>query len=839
MTVAEYEREFVRLSKYAREYVSTEEIMCKRFVNGPNEDIKLLIGILKIKEFVVLVERAYKAEGYSKEKRKVDFQSRDFRTRSSSKSHQSAMKKFRDSFNRPNTSAGRSNIDHEKQPAGSRAQATSVASVGSRATKDSAVRSEVRAPARAYAIRAREDASSPDIITVSSKTLPIESTKFVIRVSNPLGKCVLVNKVCKNCPLMIRDCYFPADLMLLPFDEFDIILGDLNGLPVVISSILAQKYVRKGCEAYFAYVLDTKVAEKKIESVPVVCEYSNVFPEELSGLPPIREIEFGIELVPRTMPILIALYRMALIELKELKSQLQDLIDRGFARLSFSPWGAPVLFVKKKDGTMRMCIYYRQLNKVTIKNKYPLPKIDDLFDQLTGATVFSKIDLRLDYYQLREVGFLGHVVSSLGIRVDSNKIYAIMDWKPPKNVSEVCSFLGLTGYYRRFVKGFSIIVTPLTRLLQNDVKFEWSEKCQKSFEQLKTLLTEALVLVQPETGKEFVICSDASINGLGCVLIQEGKVIAYASRQLKQHEKNYPMHDLGLAAIVFALKIWRHYFFGEKCHVYSNHKSLKYLMTQKDLNLRQRRWLDLLKDYELVTDYHPGKANVMADTLSQKSLFALRAMNIQLTLSDDCSIIAELKARLLFLQQICEVQKVDNEMLARRAQCDSNPDSEFQQVKAEYQVPSGLLQPIMISEWKWDRVTMDFVTGLPLSPTKNDAIWVVVDRFTKAAHFIPVRMDFSLDKLTELYISEIVKLHGSDGQSKRVIQTLEDMLRCCILEFESTWEKYLSLIEFAYKNNFQSSIKMAPCEALYGRKCQTPLYWTELSENKIHGVDVI
>ena len=135
------------------------------------------------------------------------------------------------------------------------------------------------------------------------------------------------------------------------------------------------------------------------------------------------------------------------------------------------------------------------------------------------------------------------------------------------------------------------------------------------------------MLTQPESGVPFVVYSDASLSGLGCVLMQSGKVVAYASRQLKPHEKNYPTHDLELAAIVFALKIWRHYLYGEKCYVYTDHKSLKYLMTQKDLNLRQRRWLELIKDYDLIIDYHPGKANVVADALSRKSLFALRAMN--------------------------------------------------------------------------------------------------------------------------------------------------------------------------------------------------------------------
>ncbi|KAA3478082.1 reverse transcriptase [Gossypium australe] len=978
MIVSEYERKFVRLSRYARECVSSEAAMCRRFEDGLNEDVKLLVGILEINEFVVLVERACKAEELGKEKcGSQDHFIRDCPETVEKGTVQSARLSCTTARGRPSrVGEGRSGTQ--------------------RGTTDVAIRSEARVPARAYAIRAREEASSPDVITgnftlfdtsvtalidpgstysyvcetlVSSKTLPVESTEFVIRVPNPLGRCVLVDKVCKDCPLMIRDMCFPADLMLLPFDEFDIILGmdwltvhdvvvncrrkaidfrcqsneilriesaDLNGLPVVISSLMARRYLRKGCEAYLAYVIDNKVSEKKIESIPVVCEYTDVFPEELPGLPPIREVEFGIELVPGTTHISIASYRMVPTELKKLKAQLQELTDRGFARPSFFPWGAPVLFVKKKDGTLRMCIDYRQLNKVTIKNKYPLPRIDDLFDQLKGASVFSKIDLRSGFYQLRvresdipktafrtryghyeflvmsfgltnartvfmdlmnrvfrpyldckcefwldEVSFLGHVISASGIRVDPSKVSAILDWKPPQNISKIRSFLGLVGYYRRFVKGFSMIAAPMTKLLQKDVKFEWSERCQKSFDQLKTLLTEAPVLVKPDSGKEFIIFSDASLNGLGCVLMQEGKVVAYASRQLKLHERNYLTHDLELAAIVFTLKIWRHYLF------------------------------ELLKDYELVIDYHLGKANVVADALSRNSLRTLRAMNVNMAITNDSVIIAELKARPLFVQWIWEAQEIDDDLKEKKGHCGSNSDSDFQidaegclrfknricvpknlelirticdeahsicqQVKAEHQVPLGLLQPIMIPEWKWDRVTMDFILGFPLTPNKKDSIWIIVDRLTKSAHFIPVRTDFSLDKLVELYVSQIVRLHGvptsivsdrdlrftsrfwkklqdalgtklhfstafhpqSDGQFECVIQILEDMLRCCILEFEGTWERYLPLIGFAYNYSFQLSIKMVPYEALYGRKCRTSLYWTELSEGKIHGVDLI
>ncbi|KAA3479801.1 DNA/RNA polymerases superfamily protein [Gossypium australe] len=249
---------------------------------------------------------------------------------------------------------------------------------------------------------------------VSSINMPIESTEFVIRVSNPLGKCVLVDKVCKDCPLRIRGHYSPANLMLLSFDEFDVILGmdwltthdvivncgrknielkcengdilrvesdEHDKLPIVISHMSTRKYVRKGYEAYLVFVMNAKETELRIESVPIVCEYP--------------------DLAPGTTPISIAPYRMAPTKLKELKAQLQELTNKGFARPSYSPWGAPVLFVKKKDGSMRLYIDYRQLNRVTIKNKYPLPRIYDLFDQLKGAAVSSKIDLRSGYYQLR------------------------------------------------------------------------------------------------------------------------------------------------------------------------------------------------------------------------------------------------------------------------------------------------------------------------------------------------------------------------------------------------------------------------------------------------------
>ncbi|KAL0386526.1 UNVERIFIED_CONTAM: Retrovirus-related Pol polyprotein from transposon [Sesamum latifolium] len=501
-----------------------------------------------------------------------------------------------------------------------------------------------------------------------------------------------------------------------------VIVGERKVIPnYLISAVTAFNLIKEGCQAYLASVHDTTKVSPGVLEVSVVREFSDVFSEELPGLPPHREVDFEIETIPGAAPISIAPYRMAPSELKELKKQLEELLDKGFIRPSISPWGAPVLFVKKKDGGMRLCIDYRQLNRITIKNKYPLPRIDDLLDQLKGATVFSKIDLRSGYWQLRieegsisktafrtryghyefivmpfgltnapaafmslmnktlqpfldqfvivfiddiliysrspkeheqhlrtvlqilrekqlyakfskcefwmeEIAFLGHVILKEGVQPDPAKVRAILEWEPPKNVSEVRSFLGLAGYYRRFIKDFSVVAKPLTNLLKKNTPFNWNDRCAQSFEELKRRLTSAPILALPSGDGGYVVYTDASRQGLGCVLMQHGKVIAYASRQLRPHEINYPTHDLELAAIVHALKIWRHYLYGETFHIFTDHKSLKYIPTQKELNLRQRRWIELLKDYDCTIDYHPGKANIVADALSRKTVDQLAGM---------------------------------------------------------------------------------------------------------------------------------------------------------------------------------------------------------------------
>ncbi|GJQ89464.1 putative reverse transcriptase domain-containing protein [Tanacetum coccineum] len=420
--------------------------------------------------------------------------------------------------------------------------------------------------------------------------------------------------------------------------------------------------------------------------------------------------------------------------------------------------------------------------------------------------------------------------------------------------------------------------------------------------------------------------------------MQQGKVIAYASRQLKIHENNYTTHDLEeLGAVVFALKIWRHYLYGTKSVIYTDHKSLQYIFDQKELNMRQRRWIELLSDYECEIKYHPGKANVVADALSRKERLKprrVRAMSItihsglktkileaQSEASKDLKAPAEWLRGLerhfeqradgeiyffdrIWIPSIGDVRKlIMDEAHTSRYSVHPGADKMYydlrdlywwpgmkrdiaeyvsrcltcSKIKAEHQKPSGLLQQPEIPEWKWEKLAMDFITKLPKSSSGYDTIWVIVDRLTKSAHFLPIREDYKTEKLAKIYVNEIVARHGvpvsiisdrdgrftshlwqalqealgtrldmstayhpqTDGQSERTIQTLEDMLRACVMDFGGSWDTHLPLIEFSYNNSYHTSIKCAPFEALYGRKCRSPVIWTEVGESQLIGPEIV
>ncbi|XP_071906060.1 uncharacterized protein [Coffea arabica] len=808
MSVAEYEVQFTKLSRFAPELIATEQRRVRRFVQGLNVELQESLAAVRIDTFAEAVERAQRVEV----------------ARAQVKSFQS-KKRFAPSSSREPTfgnappakvGRGTSGVNSSGAPRGAQARGNGARNAGGRnigarggpigrgqprnrpqggraivpqvtcayckkpghsmdscwkkqgrclrcgssehqisgcpkvqegtpqkARPNTSGGSRPTVPARVYAI---DDQPVPDSSEVVEGTLPIfhrlakvlidpgATHSFVnpsfmsgidvqpvrlpydLEVRTPMGnKKVTTSLTYRNCEFWVGERKMLVDLISLDIKGYDVIIGmdflghhhakldcrakvvefcipgeatlrlDVKGRlasSAMVSGIRARKMLSKGAQGFIAFLINTPSDQVRLEDVLVVREFSDVFPEELTTLPPEREVEFKIDLVPGTAPISKTPYRMAPAELKELKIQLQDLLEKGFVKESDSPWGAPLLFVKKKDGSLRLCIDYRGLNEVTIKNKYPLPLIDSLFDQLQGSVVFSKLDLRQGYYQLKikkedipktafstryghfefavmpfgltnapaafmdlmqrifkkyldqfvvvfiddiliysktqeehvkhleivlqilrehklyakfskcefwleEISFLGHKVSKDGIAVDPAKVEAVMNWKRPETPTEIRSFLGLAGYYRRFIKDFSKIAGPMTELTKKGNKFIWTPKCESSFQELKRRLTSAPVLVLPD---------------------------------------------------------------GDE-----------------------------------------GKANVVADALSRKA----------------------------------------------------------------------------------------------------------------------------------------------QGQSERTIQTLEDLLRSCILDFGGKWNKYMTLVEFAYNNSYQASIQMAPYEALYGRRCRSPIHWDEVGEKKI------
>lgn len=530
------------------------------------------------------------------------------------------------------------------------------------------------------------------------------------------GAKVNTNTLIQHCRVDLGSISTSVDLHIIPLGSYDVVLGmdwleshgatidcrqkiikcrddrgknlEIRGIqhPIslrMISSMQMKRSLRKGCQVFTVSLreFEDEDSEKKSLDHPVLQEFIDVFPDEILGMPPKRDINFHIDLIPGAEPISRAPYRMTTQELSELKLQLVELLAKGCIKPSVSPWGVPVLFVKKKDGSLRLCIDYRQLNKVTVKNMYPLPRIDDLFDQVKGARVFSKIDLKSGYHQLHireedihktafqtcyghyefklvpfgltnapsvfmslmngvfrryldhfvvvflddilvysksmeeheehlwlvlqclrenqlyanlanceffqtEIQYLGHVISGDGISVDPAKIQAIVDWPAPKNVSEVRSFMGLAGYYCKFVENFSRVAYPITSLQRKGNKFIWSEKCEEALKTIKYKLTSAPILSVPDPAGDFMVCIDASLEGIGAVLMQGGWVIAYESRKLKDHELKYPTHDLELVVVVHTLVQWRHFLLGHRFELHTNHHSLQYIFTQPNLNAR-------------------------------------------------------------------------------------------------------------------------------------------------------------------------------------------------------------------------------------------------------------
>ncbi|GJU94532.1 putative reverse transcriptase domain-containing protein [Tanacetum coccineum] len=586
---------------------------------------------------------------------------------------------------------------------------------------------------------------------------------------------------------------------------------------------------------------EDKSGEKQLEDVPIVRDFPEVFREELPGLSPTQQVELQIDLMPGAAPVARAPYRLAPSEMKELSEQLKELSYKGFIRPSSSPWEAPVLFVKKKDESFWMCIDYQELNKLAVKNLYPLPRIDDLFDQLQGSSFYSKIDLRSGYHQFRvreedipktafktRYGHYEFQVMPFGL---TNAPAVLMDL--------------MNRVYKPYLDKFVIVfIDDILIYLKN--KKEHEEHLKAILELIKK--EDQGIHVDPakiESIKDWASPKTPTeirqFLGLGAVLIQNEKVIAYASRQLKIHEKNYTTHDLELGAVVFALKIWRHYLYGTKCTVFTDHKSLQHILDQKELNMRQRRWLEFLSDYDCEIRYHLGKANVVADALSRKERIKPLRTEAQkpenLKNEDVGGMIRK------------DIPKEKLEPRVDRILCLNSRSwlpcyGELRTVimheahKLKYSIHPGsdkMYQDMKKLYW-WPNMKADIATYVSKCltcakvkdehqrPSGYDTIWVIVNRLTNSAIFTPMRETDSMEKLARMYLKE------TDGQSERTIQTLEDMLRACVIDFGNGWVRHFPLVEFSYNNSYHASIKAAPFEALYGRKCHSPVCWAEVGQ---------
>ncbi|GJQ89245.1 putative reverse transcriptase domain-containing protein [Tanacetum coccineum] len=496
-----------------------------------------------------------------------------------------------------------------------------------------------------------------------------------------------------------------------------------------------------------------------------------VIPKDLPGLPLTRQVKFQIDLIPSAAPVARAPYRLAPSEMKELSKQLKELSDKGFIRptsmveclledrpkFRLSPTeGSRRIHFKNHASELDTSGIFSVINldctnapavfmDLRMKHEEHLKLILELLKKEELYAKFYKCE-----FWIPKVQFLGHVIDSQGIHVDPAKIESIKDWASPKSPTEIRQFLGLAGYYQRFIEGFSKIAKPMTKLTQKKVMFVW---------------------------------------GLGAVLMQREKVISYASRQLKIHENNYTTHDLELGAVVFALKIWRHYLYGTKCTVFTDHKSLQHILDQKELNMIQRRWLELLSDYDYEIHYHPGKANVVVDALSRKEREpSLRVRSLVMTIG------------LNLHKQILDAQTE-----ARKPKSIKNKDvgGVGYHVKAKHQRPSGLLVQPDIPQWKWDNIIMDFIMKLPKETDPMEKLARMYLKEVVTRHAIPVSVIYDHDpRFTSKFWRSLQKALGTN----------------------------LDIIEFSYNNNYHASIKAAPFEALYGRKCRSPVCWAKVGE---------
>nr|GEU83481.1 hypothetical protein [Tanacetum cinerariifolium] len=553
--------------------------------------------------------------------------------------------------------------------------------------------------------------------------------------------------------------------------------------------------------AIVAY-LDLK---KQLQDVPVIYNFPEVFPDELPGLPLPRQVEFKIKLIPGAAPVARAPYRLAPFELKELSDQLKELSEKGFIRPSSLPWGAPMLFVKRKDGSFRMCIDYRELNKLIVKNREEdIPII--AFRTRYGHFEFQVMPFGLTnapavFKDLMNRVCKPYLDKFVIVFIDDILIYSKNKEDYEEHLKTILELLKNEKLYAKFSKCDFWLesVHFLGHVIDSDgvhknKKYEWGME-EEAFQTLKKKLCFAPILALPEGTENFIVYCDASVKGYGVVLMQREK---------------------------------------------------------KELNMRQRRWIELLSDYDCEIRYHPGKGNVVADALSQKDREPLRVRSLVMKVHTNLpekiveaqteamkeeNVKAENMGRLL--KPIFEIHSNGiryfkgrlwlplfggiRDMImhkSHKSKYSIHPGSDkmYQDLKKLYWWPN-----MKADIATFEKITMDFVSGLPRTPSGYDSIWVIVDRLTKSAHFLPMKKTDSIEKLAQLYLKEIVSLGTqlnlstayhpeTDGQSERTTKMLKDMLRACAINFGNSWDRHLPLVEFSYNNSYHASIKAAPFE---------------------------
>nr|GEX16633.1 putative reverse transcriptase domain-containing protein [Tanacetum cinerariifolium] len=601
------------------------------------------------------------------------------------------------------------------------------------------------------------------------------------------GKVASTNIVLKGCTVNLVNHLFKIDPMPIELGTFDVIIG-MDWLveqdAVIVCGKKARKYTERVSQLFVVHVTEKEPQEKWLEDVPVIQDFPEVFPDNSPGLPPPRQVELQIDLVPGAAPVVRAPYQLAPSEMKELAKQLQELSEKGFIRPSSSLWGASVLFVKKKGGSFRMCIDYRELNKLTVKNRYPLPRIEDLFDQLQDIPI-TAFRTRYGHYEFRVMSFdltnapvvfmdlMNRVCNPyldkfVIVFIDDILIYSKIKEEHEEHLKTIFELLKREQLYAKFSKCDFWLesVQFLGHVIDSKGVHVESAKIKaiKNWV-MPTTTTEKLccapILALPKGFEELVVYCDASLRGFRAVLMQREKVIAYALRQLKTHEENYTTHDLELGVVVFAL-----------------------------------RWIELLSDYDCEIRYHSGKANVVADSLSRKEREPIRVRALVMIVHPS------LHEQIHNAQsEAIEKKNVEAENLGR------------------------LIKQIF-------EIHLDGTR----TPSGYDLIWVIVDRLTKSAHFLPMKTTDSMEKLTQLYLKEIVCRHGvpisiiSNRYSKftlRFWRSLQGALGTR-LDMSTTYHPEMDgQIEFSYNNSYHTSMKVAPFKALYGQKCRSPVCWSE------------